>query len=480
MRDAAAMARHKKLLKSQEAAEQAKQRVKVRLMVHGICGKDLIAVDDRRYEMSSDPILSARLGGGPSASTRPIKRTLNPRWDEWLLCDSLPFSLKSKPAPAGAPPEVSNDFALRAKAELLKKVRNMTLRVEVTDFDASSDNDPLGQREFLLSQIIDEGVAGRKGYFELQGEWSLQYMAGMAKQYKTAMKGSLELRLQLIIPPLPATFQIQGNLTRTTPKLANIDRRIRFKPFRCEHCGRRFKQSSTLALHLDLHRREQRARDRIEEEMQHQEEAAKKKINAERKRQKDGAKRSQRLDGRGAVSSRGAVARSASTKISWVEDCQMGRLNAVSRGIDLGQFLLDERDAKGRTPLIIAARWGEEALVKHLISRKPNLNARDMYGNTAIALACQYGFLSIVRMLKDKGADAEIANVSGLTPLHRAACYDNEDVIKFLLLYTNLHDELDSAKRSALDYATMYGNKSSAKILNDVTEARRGRVRDGH
>lgn len=103
---------------------------------------------------------------------------------------------------------------------------------------------------------------------------------------------------------------------------------------------------------------------------------------------------------------------------------------------------LTEEEGQKTTPLIIAARNGEEKVVSVLLS---NFNVQieqtgtvkfDGYsieGATALWSAAGAGHFGIVKLLIDYGADVNHSTVTNSTPL-RAACFDGRlDIVKYLI-----------------------------------------------
>ncbi|MEN9933032.1 MAG: hypothetical protein RIS17_1605 [Pseudomonadota bacterium] len=99
-------------------------------------------------------------------------------------------------------------------------------------------------------------------------------------------------------------------------------------------------------------------------------------------------------------------------------------VHIVTRRTDLGWLgllyqkgaNLNAKDRDGNTPLILAAisRWAEGATT--LIRLKAQVNAQNRLGETALLKAVQARDLQLAKALIDAGANADIADNSGISP----------------------------------------------------------------
>ena len=91
-----------------------------------------------------------------------------------------------------------------------------------------------------------------------------------------------------------------------------------------------------------------------------------------------------------------------------------GNVDAVLQHIKAGSNL-NEKDAWGSTPLIIAITFDKTEVAKALIDAGADLNTRNNEGSTPLHVAALFCRLEIVQALLDKGADRYIRNISGST-----------------------------------------------------------------
>jgi len=161
---------------------------------------------------------------------------------------------------------------------------------------------------------------------------------------------------------------------------------------------------------------------------------------------------------------------------------------------------VNEPDGRGDTPLALAMRRREEALVKLLVDRGghrldemgPNaraalnsaiwandatrverliatmdLNSSDRNGYTALHNAVQHGRKDVVVLLVGKGADIQARTHLGESPLDVAATYDNAEAAEVLLAHGADPNVAGGGGCTALHYAakSFKGGKDVAELL---------------
>jgi ankyrin repeat protein len=121
----------------------------------------------------------------------------------------------------------------------------------------------------------------------------------------------------------------------------------------------------------------------------------------------------------------------------------------------------------GWTPLQWAAQEGNDRAVKSLIKAGAIVDALDNQGFSALMLAIGEGHDSTVRLLIANGANVNQkckAHKNG-TPLHHACAWNRLEIAKILISYGADINAVDSAGRTPLYFAVMYGAKQIIKLL---------------
>ena len=96
---------------------------------------------------------------------------------------------------------------------------------------------------------------------------------------------------------------------------------------------------------------------------------------------------------------------------------------------------LEATNHLGRTPLLVAAQFTNEAVARVLVAHQANLNARDEYGSTPLNLVAYQGNVPITEILLKAGANANLPDDVGFTPLNTAIEHGHPDVAKVLLAH---------------------------------------------
>jgi cell wall-associated NlpC family hydrolase len=109
---------------------------------------------------------------------------------------------------------------------------------------------------------------------------------------------------------------------------------------------------------------------------------------------------------------------------------------AVQQIISQTGFRINQKNADGETPLIIAAANGDLDIVKLLVSKDAVLNVFEYeykYYYNAVHAAAAEGHLDVLRFLADAGGNLTAQDKDGWTPLILASQNGHLDVVKYLV-----------------------------------------------
>ena len=145
---------------------------------------------------------------------------------------------------------------------------------------------------------------------------------------------------------------------------------------------------------------------------------------------------------------------------------------AVVRMLIAAGANVNSKDREGQNALFTI----EEDALAELLKTKIDLNARDNWGETALASSVSY---TLTRLLIKAGADPEIADKNGATPLMHAADNNYIDILKVLIAAGVKLDSRDREGRTALFYAVESGLETPVSLLLEAKADPNIRTRRG-
>ena len=141
-------------------------------------------------------------------------------------------------------------------------------------------------------------------------------------------------------------------------------------------------------------------------------------------------------------------------KLRYIAAIQSGNLDDV-RNIGIS-FDINSCIQGQRTPLHIAAGYGEHNVVKYLLTVGANCNALDEVADGPLAYATQSGHAEVVGLLLERGADVNSMNKNGISALFRAVSTDRVDIIDMLIAGGAALDVQDLSGRNAVHVAVAH------------------------
>lgn len=140
-----------------------------------------------------------------------------------------------------------------------------------------------------------------------------------------------------------------------------------------------------------------------------------------------------------------------------------------------GSTIINTRDtSSGQTALHIVIARRDATWLRFLLAMGADPNIGDNKGVTPLMLATNLGFGDAVTMLVDHGANLNDSDTTGETPLITAVHRHDLAIMRSLLKAGADPDRTDNSGRSARDYAAFQGqdNPITAEIKADARPAR--------
>lgn len=141
-----------------------------------------------------------------------------------------------------------------------------------------------------------------------------------------------------------------------------------------------------------------------------------------------------------------------------------------------GTTIVNTRDlTTGETALHIVTERRDALWIRFLTARGANPNIRNKKGITPLQLAVTLGFTEGVEALITAGAEVEVTDSSGETPLIAAIHRRDVALIRLLLAQGANPDRADNSGRSARDYASLMTGNSSIIAEFERADAERAK-----
>lgn len=115
-----------------------------------------------------------------------------------------------------------------------------------------------------------------------------------------------------------------------------------------------------------------------------------------------------------------------------------------------------------------SAAWRSPAMLKYLINKGANVNIANEFGQTPLFNAIQSDSIRAVKVLCEAGTIVDFADKYGYTALHNCAIIGSLEQAKLLLEYKADVNLKDKQGKTALHYAAINGNADMAKLLIDA------------
>lgn len=127
--------------------------------------------------------------------------------------------------------------------------------------------------------------------------------------------------------------------------------------------------------------------------------------------------------------------------------------------------LINIKDQRGSTPLLLATYYGHQDITEEILKHKPDINAKDGSGNSALMGVCFKGYPVIAKLLIDNNADVNAVNLNNATALIYAATFAQAEIAQMLVDNGANGAHQDDKGNTAYDHAKMQGAVKLMEIL---------------
>ena len=140
-----------------------------------------------------------------------------------------------------------------------------------------------------------------------------------------------------------------------------------------------------------------------------------------------------------------------------------------------GSTIVNARDiTTGETAMHAVVQRRDLTWVRFLLQRGANPNIADRNGVTPLQIAAQLGFIEGVERLIQGGAQLDVVDSTGETPLIAAVHRRDAAMVELLVANGANPDRTDNSGRSARDYAALMGDR--AGVGEAIAKAEKGKA----
>ena len=126
---------------------------------------------------------------------------------------------------------------------------------------------------------------------------------------------------------------------------------------------------------------------------------------------------------------------------TFFSEIRNGDIEAVGKMLKANQDLVNTKDQRGSSPLILATYYNQMKIANLLLDHEAKIDTKDSSGNTALMGVCFKGFFELAKLLIESGAKLKLKS--------------------------------DMRNMTALKWAKISGAKDSYKVLKDAIETQK-------
>lgn len=146
----------------------------------------------------------------------------------------------------------------------------------------------------------------------------------------------------------------------------------------------------------------------------------------------------------------------------------LGDVETLEAIFDSGKISIDARNSAQRTPLMFAIRSNSVSSVEFVLSKGANVNISDSEGDTPLHIAATIANPIILKTLIARGAAVNARNSSGETSVSRAAIFADPKTLQVLAEANADLNEANDEGHTPLMMASSAGNLRAVEILIEL------------
>jgi ankyrin repeat protein len=146
------------------------------------------------------------------------------------------------------------------------------------------------------------------------------------------------------------------------------------------------------------------------------------------------------------------------------ELARRGSVQEVQAVVEETPSVLNAKDQRGSTPLVLACYYNNIDIVRYIIQNIDDVNGTTKDGSPLMASAVK-GYNAISELLIAAGADVNLQDANQTTALHYAVMFKNYDLVLMLLEAGANPNHKNNVGQSPKDFAVMQNDKRMNILL---------------
>ncbi|TXG39332.1 ankyrin repeat domain-containing protein [Seonamhaeicola maritimus] len=148
------------------------------------------------------------------------------------------------------------------------------------------------------------------------------------------------------------------------------------------------------------------------------------------------------------------------------DHCRNGNVSEIEKLHNQNPSIINLKNDYGYTPIMLAAYHGKENVVAFLLDKDVAINECSDYG-TPLMAAVVKGHFNIAQLLLEKKANPNISDIKGTTALHYATMFQNLEIIKLLVTAGADVNLKNNVGKTPMDFGLASNNNDLINILKN-------------